>query len=62
MFLVGVSVIVGVLAGILVFFRFSSDRRKSSNIKTKNALTPNRIDRANIMIILFIFRLVCSIY
>lgn len=59
--MVGVSVIVGVLAGILVFFRFSSDRRKSNNIKTKDALTPNRIDRVSIMINLFIFRWVCFI-
>jgi prolipoprotein diacylglyceryltransferase len=61
LFWVGVSVIIGVLAGILVFFRFSSDRRKSNNIKTKDALTPNRIDRASIMINLFIFRWVCFI-
>ena len=59
--MVGVSVIVGVLAGILVFFRFSSDRRKSNNAKPKDAPTPNRIDRESTMIILIDFRLFCFI-
>jgi hypothetical protein len=53
---VGVSVIVGVIVSILVFFRFSSDLRKSNNAKPKDAQTPSRIDRATIMIILKLFR------